>query len=67
MAYSRLKPFSMARYAIYALFLGLAASVCAEAILSKDTGMLTPGEIEENLQVYSTSIPMVRIFADEEK
>jgi hypothetical protein len=51
MAYLRLIPSSMARYALYALFLGLAASVCADAVLGKDVGLLTPDEIEENLQV----------------
>jgi hypothetical protein len=43
----------MLRYSLYALFLGLAASVCAETLLSKekDLGQLTLDEIEENLQV----------------
>lgn len=43
----------MTKYAICALFCGLAASVCAETVLGKDIGLLTPEEIEENLQVRS--------------
>ncbi|KAK5196468.1 hypothetical protein LTR99_005256 [Exophiala xenobiotica] len=52
MTFPRLKPSSMLRYSLYALFLGLAASVCAETLLSKekDLGQLTLDEIEENLQ-----------------
>ncbi len=41
----------MLRYSLYALFLGLTASVCAEALLNKAPGKLTLDEIEENLQV----------------
>jgi hypothetical protein len=39
------------RYASCALLLGLVLTVCAEAVVAKDVGLLTPGEIEENLQV----------------
>lgn len=53
MAYSRLKPSNMIKYCVYALFLGLTASVCAEALRGKDIGLLTPDEIEENLQVIA--------------
>ncbi|KAL2424551.1 Zinc transporter SLC39A7 [Exophiala dermatitidis] len=47
-----LRPSGMVKYALYALFLGLAVSVCAETILSKekDISLLTPEEIEERLQ-----------------
>ncbi|KIW73614.1 hypothetical protein PV04_01717 [Phialophora macrospora] len=41
------------RYASCALFLGLVVTVCAEAVVAKDVGLLTPGEIEENLQQCS--------------
>lgn len=43
----------MARYIVYALFLGLACSVCAETVVGKrkDIGLLTPEEIDQNLQV----------------
>ena len=50
MAYSRLMPSRMVKYTVYALFLGLTVSVCAEAVLGKNLG-LTPEKIEENLQV----------------
>lgn len=39
------------RYALYALLLGLVATVCAERAFEKDIGSLTHEEIEENLQV----------------
>ncbi len=51
MGFPRLKSSSMLRYAMYALFLGMAATVCAESVLGKDLSLLTPEEIEENLQV----------------
>ncbi|EXJ64014.1 major histocompatibility complex, class I [Cladophialophora yegresii CBS 114405] len=38
------------RYALCALLLGLVVTVCAEAVVAKDIGLLTPDEIEENLQ-----------------
>ncbi|KIW16206.1 hypothetical protein PV08_06257 [Exophiala spinifera] len=50
MASSFFRPPSMLRYSLYALFLGLTASVCAEALLGKDIGQLSLDEIEENLQ-----------------
>ncbi|KAJ4512910.1 hypothetical protein HRR83_005252 [Exophiala dermatitidis] len=52
MASTMLRPSGMVKYALYALFLGLAVSVCAETILSKekDISLLTPDEIEERLQ-----------------
>ena len=52
MAYPRLKPSSIIKYAICALLISLTASVCAEALLGKDISLLTPEEIEENLQVH---------------
>lgn len=51
MANSRPWSPKMLKYAVYALFLGLAASACAEAVLGKDIGLLTPEEIDENLHV----------------
>lgn len=45
----------MLRYSLYALFLGLTASACAEALLNKDVGQLSLDEIEENLQVRATT------------
>ncbi len=47
-----LKSSKVLKYALCAALLGLAASVCAEkAGLGKDIGLLTPAEIEENVQV----------------
>ncbi|EXJ89119.1 major histocompatibility complex, class I [Capronia epimyces CBS 606.96] len=42
----------MVRYISYALYLGLAFSLCAETVLGKekDISLLTPEEIEKNLQ-----------------
>ncbi|KAK6371249.1 uncharacterized protein PV06_03982 [Exophiala oligosperma] len=50
MASSSFRTSSMLRYSLYALFLGLTASACAEALLNKDVGQLSLDEIEENLQ-----------------
>jgi hypothetical protein len=53
MVFSLMSPSKVARYAIGAVFLGLVAVVCAEAVVGKDLGLLTPEEIEDNLQVLS--------------
>ncbi|OAP58352.1 major histocompatibility complex, class I [Fonsecaea erecta] len=50
MALLRFRPSRMVKYTIYALFLGLVVSVCAETVQGKDTSLLTREEIEENLQ-----------------
>ncbi|EXJ94932.1 major histocompatibility complex, class I [Capronia coronata CBS 617.96] len=52
MAYTRAMPSKIIKYILYALCLGLAVSVCAETLLGqeKDIGLLTPEEIQENLQ-----------------
>jgi len=51
MAFSRLKSSCILRYFLWALFFGLAATVCAESARSKDVGQLTLDEIEDSLQV----------------
>lgn len=57
-----LRPSRVTRYALCALLLGLTATVYAEKAYGKDIGLLTPEEIEENLQVrmpvfhYATSL-----------
>ncbi|KAH0843659.1 hypothetical protein AYO21_05445 [Fonsecaea monophora] len=50
MATLRFRPSRMIKYTIYALFLGLVVSVCAETVQGKDTSLLTRDEIEENVQ-----------------
>ncbi|KIW78728.1 hypothetical protein Z517_08567 [Fonsecaea pedrosoi CBS 271.37] len=50
MATLRFRPSRMIKYTMYALFLGLVVSVCAETVQSKDTSLLTRDEIEENVQ-----------------
>lgn len=51
MAIPLLRASCITRYALYALILGLVATVCAEKVFEKDIGLLTSQEIEENLQV----------------
>ncbi|KAK4948162.1 hypothetical protein LTR10_013217 [Elasticomyces elasticus] len=53
MAIPSLRSSNMLKYSIYALFLGLAATVCAKSILIKDPSLLTLDEIEENVQQCS--------------
>ncbi|KAI1623754.1 major histocompatibility complex, class I [Exophiala viscosa] len=53
MAISSLRSPMMLRYSMYALFLGLAATVCAESFLKKDPSLLTLDEIEETVQQCS--------------
>lgn len=60
MATQRLRPSSLLRYSTYALFFGLAATVCAESMLKKDPSLLTLDEIEENVQV-PTQPPLLYI------
>ena len=47
----------MSTYTTCALFIGLFATVCAKAVIEKDVGLLTPEQIEENLQVYLVPQP----------
>ncbi|KIV81085.1 hypothetical protein PV11_08535 [Exophiala sideris] len=53
MAIPNLRSSNMLKYSIYALFVGLAATVCAKSILIKDPSLLTLNEIEENVQQCS--------------
>ncbi|OCT53417.1 ZIP Zinc transporter [Cladophialophora carrionii] len=50
MGFPTLAAARLQRYAFCALLLGLVVTVCAEAVVAKDVGLLTPDEIEENLQ-----------------
>ncbi|KIY00519.1 uncharacterized protein Z520_04204 [Fonsecaea multimorphosa CBS 102226] len=50
MALLGFRPSRMLKYTVYALFLGLVVSVCAETVQGKDTSLLTREEIEENVQ-----------------
>ena len=54
MAFPRLRSSAITRYALCALALGLVAAVCAESAIGKDVGLLTPEEIEENLQACNS-------------
>ncbi|KIX05717.1 uncharacterized protein Z518_03689 [Rhinocladiella mackenziei CBS 650.93] len=60
MGYLRLRASSLVKYALFALFIGLTASVRAETVLGKDISLLTPEEIEENLQ----QCPFVEVLSE---
>jgi len=51
MATHNVRVSSITRYALYAVILGVVTTVYAEKAFGKDIGLLTPEEIEENLQV----------------
>ncbi|ETI27935.1 hypothetical protein G647_00384 [Cladophialophora carrionii CBS 160.54] len=50
MGFPTLAAGGLQKYAFCAVLLGLVVTVCAEAVVAKDVGLLTPDEIEENLQ-----------------